>query len=116
MSEEQVHQVRRRRSGAEVEKLVAEYEASGLRRTEFCRTHGLALSTLNRYCKRRPAHGEAGGVGRWVAVELSGPNPASGSGGSSGLTVMLSGGRRIEIGRSFDASTLERLMVLLERV
>ena len=108
--------VRRRRSAAEVEKLVAEYEASGLGRTEFCRTHGLALSTLNRYCKRRQAHGEAGGVGRWVAVELSGPNPAAGGGGSSGLTIILSSGRRIEIGCSFDAGTLQRLMVLLEGV
>jgi len=116
MSEEQVQPVRRRRNGAEVEKLVTEYESSGLGRTEFCRTRGLALSTLNRYCKRRQAQPEAAGGGRWVAVELSGPNPASGSGRSSGLTVVLSSGRRIEVGRSFDASTLERLMVLLERV
>lgn len=116
MSEEQAQQVRRRRSGAEVEKLVAEYEASGLGRTEFCRNHGLALSTLNRYCKRRQAHPEADGAGRWVAVELSGSNPATGKSGSSGLTVVLSSGRRIEIRRSFDPSTLEQLMVLLERV
>jgi hypothetical protein len=73
---------------------------------------------LNRYCKRRQAQGEAGGVGRWVAVELSGSNPATGGGSSSssGLTVILSSGRRIEIGRSFDASTLQRLMVVLEQV
>lgn len=116
MSEEQAQQVRRRRSGAEVEKLVAEYEASGLGRTEFCRTHGLALSTLNRYCKRRQAPPETGGMAGWVAVELSSPKPTTGGGESSGLTVILSRGRRIEIGRSFDASTLERLMVLLERV
>lgn len=116
MSEEQVQHVRRRRSGAEVEKLVAEYTASGLRRTEFCRTHALSLSTLNRYCKRRQAQGEAGVAGRWVAVELSGPNPNTGGGGNSGLTVILSSGRRIDIGRGFDASTLEQLMVLLERV
>jgi hypothetical protein len=76
----------------------------------------LALSTLNRYCKRRQARSEAGGVGRWVAVDVSGPNPATGGGGSSSLTVILSSGRRIEIGRRFDASTLERLMVLLERI
>ncbi len=108
--------MRRRRNRAEVEQLVTRYEASGMGRAEFCRTHGLALSTLNRYCKRRQAQREALGMGRWVAVELSGPKPATGSGGSSGLTVILSSERRIEIGRSFDASTLERLMVLLERV
>ncbi|MEN6536252.1 MAG: hypothetical protein ABFD89_21525 [Bryobacteraceae bacterium] len=71
---------------------------------------------LNRYRKQRQAHGETGVVGRWVAVELSGPNPATGDGGNRGLMVILSRGRRIEIGCSFDASTLERLMVLLERV
>lgn len=116
MNEEQAQQVRRRRSRAEVEKLVAEYEASGVGRTEFCRTHGLSLSTLHRYCKRRQAHEEASGVGRWVAVELSGPDAAAGGGGSSGLTVLLSSGHRIEIARRFDASTLRRLTALLQQV
>jgi len=116
MNEEQAQQVRRRRSRAEVEKLVAEYEASGLGRTEFCQTHALSLSTLNRYCKRRQAHEEASGVGRWVAVELSDPDTATTGGRSSGLTIILSSGHRIEIGRSFDASTLRRLIVLLQQV
>jgi hypothetical protein len=113
--EEQLR-VRRRRSRAEVEQLVREYEGSRLRRTEFCRTHGLALSTLNRYCKRQRARKETAGVGPWVAVELSSPSPAAGSGGSSGLAVILSNGRRIDIGCRFEASTLERLIALLERI
>jgi hypothetical protein len=116
MNEEQAQQVRRRRSRAEVEKLVAEYEASGVGRTEFCRTHALSLSTLSRYCKRRQAHEETSGDGRWVAVELSGPDGAAAGGGSSGLTVVLSGGHRIEIGRRFDASVLRRLMMVLQQV
>jgi hypothetical protein len=113
--EEQLR-VRRRRSRAEVEQLVREYEASGLRRSEFCRTHALALSTLNRYCKRQQPHKETAGAGPWVAVELSSPSPAAGSGGSSGLTVILSSGRRIDIGCRFEATTLERLISLLERI
>jgi hypothetical protein len=32
------------------------------------------------------------------------------------LAVVLSGGRRIEVGREFDAKTLERLVGLLEAV
>src|SRR5437763_17018955 len=44
---------RRRRSQAEVEGLVAEYEASGLGRQAFCNKHGLSLSTLNRHRKRQ---------------------------------------------------------------
>jgi transposase-like protein len=48
VSEERVGKRRRRRSRAEVERLVAEYEASGLSREEFCQRHGLALATLAR--------------------------------------------------------------------
>ncbi len=35
---------------------------------------------------------------------------------SCGLAVVLSGGRRIEVQRDFDAPTLERLVSALERV
>lgn len=115
MTDAQAGESRRRRSRSEVEQLVAEYEASGLGRVEFCRTHALSLSTLNRYCKRRQAHGEAAGVGPWVAVELSGSSRATGAGGAAGLTVILSSGRRIDIGRGFDAETLDRLIEQLER-
>jgi hypothetical protein len=34
---------------------------------------------------------------------------------SSGLAVVLSGGRRIEVQRDFDAATFERVVSLLER-
>lgn len=113
MSEEQqVVAVRRRRSQAEGEQLVAEYEASRLSRREFCRQHGIAVGTLDRYRRRRQAGGEASGRGRWVAVELSGANPAA----SSGLTVVLSIGRKIEVGRGFDANTLQQLVRLLEPI
>ena len=96
--------------------MVAEYQASGLGRTEFCRTHGLSLSTLNRYCKRRQAPDEATGVGRWVAVEVASSNFVPSVGAGAGLTLILPGGRRIEIARGFDGDTLDRLMSRLERV
>ena len=51
-----------------------------------------------------------GGPSRWLAVELSGAHLA----GASGLAVVLTGGRRIEVGRGFDAKTLEQLVSLLE--
>src|ERR1017187_345493 len=43
MNEQQVCVVGRRRSRAEVEQLVAEFESSGLSRIEFCRERGLAF-------------------------------------------------------------------------
>jgi hypothetical protein len=111
----QVVDVRRpRRSRAEAEQLVSEFEASGLSRVEFCRKQGLSLATLGRYRKRR-AQGEVIPANRWVAVEVSGSRPALAGGGSSGLAVAWPGGRRIEVGRGFDAHTLVQLLGVLER-
>ena len=44
--------VRRRRGRVEVEKLVAEYEASGLTRDVFCQQRGLSVAALDRYRRR----------------------------------------------------------------
>jgi transposase-like protein len=112
MSEGQVGRPRRRRSRAEAEQLVVEYEAGGMGREEFCRKHGLALSTLARYQRRREqGQDEGAGPSRWLAVELSQPHASA-----SGLVVVLTGGRRIEVGRGFDAQTLQQLVSLLEPV
>ena len=51
--------VRKRRSRVEVEKLVAEYEASGLTRDGFCQQHGLSVTTLDKYRQR---------VEKWAAI------------------------------------------------
>jgi hypothetical protein len=91
--------------------LVVEYGTSGMSRVEFCQKHGLALSTLARYQRRREqGHDEGVGASRWLAVELSGGHAA----GPSGLAVVLRGGRRIEVGRGFDVQTLQQLVSLLE--
>lgn len=114
MSEEQVRTTRRRRSRAEAEQLVAEFEASGLGREEFCRAHGLVSSTLARYRKRRlREQGEAAAAGRWVAVELAGSHPAGARPAASGLTVALASGVRIDIAPGFDARTLQHLLRVL---
>src|SRR5207302_5361341 len=77
MSEKQAGVVGRWRSRAEVDRLVAEFEASGLTRQEFCTKHGLSLVTLDRYRKRRQQRGEkfAGDSG-FLQVELSAPKAA----------------------------------------
>jgi hypothetical protein len=115
VNEQQAGGPRRRRSRAEADQLVAEYEASGLSRQQFCQERGLALTTLDRYRKRRRQAGTdvAGGAG-WMAVELSAPKQVAGNGAASGLAVVLSRGRRIEIGCGFDAITLAQLLRVLE--
>ena len=110
----QVVGVQRRRSRAEAEQLVADYEASGLSCVEFCRKHGLSLATLARYRKRQ-AQGSPAPGNRWVAVEVSASHRRLESGAGSGLVVALPGGRRIEVGCGFDVRTLAQLLAELER-
>ena len=45
--------VRRRRSREEADRLVVEYERSGMTREAFCRQQGLSAATLDNYRKRR---------------------------------------------------------------
>jgi transposase-like protein len=111
----QAVRIRRRRSRAEVEQLVAEYEVSGLGRTAFCQQKGLSLSTLARYRKQQQTVGEAAEGKRCLAVEVSGRAAVAGGERASGLAVVLAGGRRIEVGRGFDAETLTRLLAVVER-
>jgi hypothetical protein len=114
--QEQVVQRRRRRNRAEAEQLVAEYEASGLSRAEFCRSRRLSLATLVRYRKQqRQTGGETMMGSRWVAVEVAGVGPGTAGWAGSGLAITLPSGRRIEVGRGFDAQTLVGLLGVLER-
>jgi hypothetical protein len=111
----QAPKIKVRRNRAEVEQLVAEYEVSGLGRTTFCQQRGLSVSTLARYRRRQQQTAGAGAEGkRWLAVEVCGSAEVS-RWMPSGLAVGLPGGRRIEIGRGFDADTLQRLLAVVER-
>ena len=103
--------VRRRRSRAEVEALVAEFEASGLMREAFCRQRNLAVGTLDKY-RRRVHDGHSHG-GLLLPVELV--SSSRNSDGDNFLAVELRSGRRIEVRRGFDTGTLERLLTILDR-
>ena len=91
--------------------MAAEYEASGLSREEFCRQRDVAMKTLARYIVRHRKQKAAGSEPqRWVAVEVAGPLECGGE-----LSVLLSGGRRIEVKPGFDAGTLRQLVAVLEQ-
>ena len=109
--------VRRRRSRAEAEALVAEFEASGLMREAFCRQRGLAVGTLDKYRRRAQERLQTSG-GAMLPVEVvwsTAQDANSDTGGEGVLVVELRSGRRIEVGRGFDAVTLERLLTVLEK-
>jgi hypothetical protein len=107
----------RRRSLAEVQALVLEFEASGLMRAAFCQQRGLAVGTLDKYRKR--VHGGRQSGGRpFVPVEVdrSTAQDVNRVAGRDGAPVVeLRSGRRIEVCRGFDAGTLERLLAVLDR-
>jgi hypothetical protein len=110
--------VRRRRSRVEVEKLVAEYEASGLTRDGFCQPRGLSVAALDKYRRRVQKWARSGAAGAMLPVEVV-SSTAQGSncvaGGDDVLVVQSRSGRRIEVGRGFDAETLERLLTVLDQ-
>jgi hypothetical protein len=109
--------VRKRRSRQEIKQLVAEFETSGLRRSEFCHKHNLALGTLQRGLRRRRVEvaGQSEGK-RLVEVKVAGIQGNGSGAGTCSLEVVLAEGRRIEVRRDFDAETLARLIRTLEEI
>ena len=111
----------RRRGRAEIARIASSYRASGLRRSEFCRRHGLALSTLNRYLQKQfeeEARRDSDVVERGPLVEVKLAevvNPVCNVDRLVSLRVLLSNGRRVEVGDGFDDQTLGRLVAVLER-
>ena len=104
----------RRRSRAEAEQLVREYEASGLTRQAFCAGRGLSVTALDKY-RRRLCRATQTGEGRLVPVEVLAGRSAAASSGSA-LWVELANGRRIGVGSGFDAAALRLLLQVLEQV
>ena len=102
---------------------MAAFERSGLNRTEYCRQHGLSLTSLKRYSKRLRDVGcgwsdqgaRKAPAASLIAVEVV-DRPAADVTGSTALYVELCGGRRIGVGAGFDAVTLRRLIAALDEV
>lgn len=100
-----------RRSRTEADRLVAEYEQSGMTRTAFCRAHGVSAHTLDYY--RRMRRGQGDGKQRLVAVELvEGVQQAADR--SASLRVELKNGRRIMVEEGFSAALLRSVVAALE--
>ena len=111
MDENQVGKKRRtRRTGKEVQRLVEEFISGGMKRSEFCRTRGLSLGTLRRHLKGGKQ--KAKQTPRLVAVELE-QKPTQ---KANAIEVVLGRGRRVEVRPGFDATTLQAVIAVLERV
>ena len=96
---------------------MVEFESSGLRPSEFCHKHGLALSTLQRGLKRRRMEVDGQSESkRFVEMKMAGTQRNGSGAGTCSLEVVLAEGRRIEVRRDFDAETLARLIRTLEEI
>ena len=112
MTEPEEVKPRRRRTRQEVQRLVSEFGTSGLSRGEFCRIHGMTLSTLQRG-RREPGDIQRDGQ-RLVQVKVIGRSGPIDRDASCGMWVVLAKGRRIELSRDFDATQLRRVVEALE--
>jgi len=102
-------------SGAEI---VRAYRERGEQtRKEFCAARGVSLGMLDYYLRCankavREAAGKAEGGGRLLPVRVSrGEQEAGGIG--SGVTVVLQGGLRLELGADFSGEVLRRAVEAL---
>jgi hypothetical protein len=100
---------RRRRSQAEAESLVRDFEQSGLSRKAFSSARGVALHRLDYYRVRYGARRAALGAQELLPVDLISTAQVSGC-----LRVELANGRRIVVEAGFDVAVLKRLIAALE--
>ena len=116
MTESEEVKPRRRRTRQEVQRLVREFGASGLVRSEFCRIHGMTLRTLQRGLKRERIKWsdiQSDGKGL-VRVKVIGGSGTADREPPGTMVVVLVKGRRIELSRDFDPTQLRRVVETLE--
>jgi|GEM_PF-1033811 transposase-like protein len=108
----------RRRSQAEVERLVLEYKQSGQGRKEFCAAHGLSVHTLDAW--RRRIAGLRQEIVPVEIVEEIAARPGLKRAGSMEahrqFRVVLADGLHVEVEPGFDAAELRRLIAALDGV
>ena len=111
--------VKRRLSQAEAERLVSEFEQSGLKRKHFCATRGLNVFTLDAWRKRIAQSRTQEQI---VPVEIIEDRESGLASARTGRVtrgvpfgIVLAGGLRIEVEPGFDATELRRLIAALDR-
>jgi hypothetical protein len=94
-----------RRNAKEVERIVVDFEGSGLNRRDYCERHGIARPTLDWYRRRVRASRSSANL---VPVKVE-RVPVTGGAGD-GFALVLINGLRIETGWNFGEKELARLI------
>ena len=114
MSDQPGVSTKQRRTSAEVKQIAAGFASSGLTKVEFCRREQISSSMLYRHLQQAKETSSAAAKAGLIAVEVMGSRLERD--GDGGLSVVLPRGRRIEVGAGFDGATLQRLLLVLERM
>lgn len=93
----------RRRTPAEISKIVTQYHDSSQSRHNFARRHGIAPATLARWLQRRPADSAGANFVRVIT-----PPPAS-----TWFVLALPDGRRLRIPAGCDPAALRGVLEVL---
>jgi transposase-like protein len=93
-----------RRSREEKQRLIEEFESSGLRRQEFCQQHGIRVGTLDYWRRTCGGHRQ-----ELVEIKLAAGET------EPGFTLSLSNGRRIESRWEFSEAGLSSLIRVAEQ-
>jgi hypothetical protein len=100
------------RNAKEVERIVADFERSGLNRREYCERRGIARPTLDWYRRRVRTSGSSLNI---VPVKIRKTPaktvaPATTGSAADGFILMLGNGCRIEAGWNFSDDDMARLI------
>src|SRR6266545_2335585 len=111
-----VAETRRRWSGLEKQAMVAEAGKSSV--SSVARKHGIAASLLFRWRRELEGNGtaaEASPERAFIPVALAAPvvRQEAESGGAGVMEIVLSGNRRIIVGRDVDAAALRQVIAVL---
>jgi transcriptional regulator with XRE-family HTH domain len=98
--------VRKHRTAEQRQKILSDYQSSGLTQRECASQAGIALSTLHRWL-RKPANPR-----RFIRL----PNVLAGAGPAAPYRLHLGGGRILDIGSGFRAEELAVLLPLLRQI
>jgi hypothetical protein len=105
------------RTAEDMERMLTEYEQSGITKRQYCEQQGLPLSTFDYHWQRRRKKQQIAAAGQQlVKVQLESEHSGFDDKKANGFTLVLAKGRRIEIGWHYSEQNLARLIRIVEAV
>jgi hypothetical protein len=106
------------RTAEDMERMLTEYEQSGITKRQYCEQQGLPLSTFDYHWQRRRKKQQlAASEQQLVKVQLESEHSGfDAKKTANGFTLVLAKGRRIELDWHYSEQDLARLIRIVEAV